>query len=73
MENMEQVIFQIILHDGNGRSASMEAIHSAKQGDFEGAREKLKVVSEINRVTNSSISYIIQELNISVMGAYINY
>ncbi|MDQ1146532.1 PTS system cellobiose-specific IIA component [Bacillus sp. SORGH_AS 510] len=42
MENMEQVIFQIILHGGNGRSAAIEAIHSAKQGDFEGAREKLR-------------------------------
>lgn len=42
MENMEQVIFQIILHGGNGRSAAMEAIHSAKQGDFDGAREKLR-------------------------------
>lgn len=41
MENIEQVIFQIILHGGNGRSAAMEAIHSAKKGDFVGAREKL--------------------------------
>ncbi|MEH7748988.1 PTS lactose/cellobiose transporter subunit IIA [Neobacillus drentensis] len=42
MENLEQVIFQIILHGGNGRSAAMEAMIAAKQGDFEGAREKLK-------------------------------
>jgi cellobiose PTS system EIIA component len=42
MENLEQVIFQIILHGGNGRSAAMEAMFAAKQGDFEGAREKLK-------------------------------
>ncbi|WP_026566838.1 PTS lactose/cellobiose transporter subunit IIA [Bacillus sp. UNC41MFS5] len=42
MENLEQVIFQIILHGGNGRSAAMEAMLAAKQGDFVGAREKLK-------------------------------
>lgn len=42
MENLEHVIFQIILHGGNGRSAAMEALLAAKQGDFEGARAKLK-------------------------------
>ncbi|MBV7508250.1 PTS lactose/cellobiose transporter subunit IIA [Bacillus sp. sid0103] len=42
MENLEHVIFQIILHGGNGRSAAMEAMLAAKQGDFVGAREKLK-------------------------------
>jgi cellobiose PTS system EIIA component len=42
MENLEHVIFQIILHGGNGRSAAMEALLAASQGDFEGAREKLK-------------------------------
>lgn len=42
MENQETVIFQIILHGGNGRSAAMEAIQEARQGDFEGAKDKLK-------------------------------
>lgn len=42
MENLESVIFQIILHGGNGRSAAMEAVQSARQGEFEEAREKLK-------------------------------
>ncbi|WP_223567939.1 PTS lactose/cellobiose transporter subunit IIA, partial [Agrobacterium tumefaciens] len=41
MENLESVIFQIILHGGNGRSASMEAIQAAKQGEFEQAEGKL--------------------------------
>ncbi|MEH7373391.1 PTS lactose/cellobiose transporter subunit IIA [Neobacillus drentensis] len=41
MENLEAVIFQIILHGGNGRSAAMEAMQAAKKGDFEGARQKL--------------------------------
>ncbi|MGG1674963.1 PTS lactose/cellobiose transporter subunit IIA [Neobacillus sp. NRS-1170] len=42
MENLEAVIFQIILHGGNGRSAAMEAIQAAKQGEFEQAEGKLK-------------------------------
>jgi PTS system cellobiose-specific IIA component len=42
MENLESIIFQIILHGGNGRSAAMEAVYSAKKGDFESAKEKLK-------------------------------
>lgn len=39
---MEQTIFQIILHGGNGRSASMEAIAAAKRGDRAMAEEKLQ-------------------------------
>ncbi|WP_144552549.1 PTS lactose/cellobiose transporter subunit IIA [Bacillus sp. X1(2014)] len=42
MENLETVIFQIILHGGNGKSSAMEAIAAAKTGDFEGARQKLQ-------------------------------
>ncbi|MEH7334647.1 PTS lactose/cellobiose transporter subunit IIA [Neobacillus drentensis] len=42
MENLETVIFQIILHGGNGRSAAMEAIQAAKQGDFKQAKGKIK-------------------------------
>lgn len=42
MDNQEQIIFQIILHGGNGKSAAMEAIAAAKQGDFAEARQKLK-------------------------------
>lgn len=42
MENLEAVIFQIILHGGNGKSAAMEAIQAAKNGDFVGAEEKIK-------------------------------
>ncbi|QVL93763.1 PTS lichenan transporter subunit IIA [Bacillus velezensis] len=41
-EKMEQTIFQIILHGGNGRSASMEAIAAAKRGDRAMAEEKLQ-------------------------------
>ncbi|MBY8911870.1 PTS lichenan transporter subunit IIA [Bacillus sp. YC2] len=41
-EKMEQIIFQIILHGGNGRSASMEAIAAAKRGDSCLAEQKLQ-------------------------------
>lgn len=40
--NLESIIFQIILHGGNGKSAAMEAIAAAKQGDFKEARAKME-------------------------------
>ncbi|MGG3470316.1 PTS lactose/cellobiose transporter subunit IIA [Neobacillus pocheonensis] len=42
MEKLETIIFQIILHGGNGRSSAMEAVQAARQGEFAEAREKLK-------------------------------
>jgi cellobiose PTS system EIIA component len=42
----EQTIFQIILHGGNGKSSSMEAIAAAKEGKFAEANEKLKQAGE---------------------------
>jgi cellobiose PTS system EIIA component len=44
--NNENIIFQLILHGGNGRSFAMEAISAAKQGDFASAREKLSKANE---------------------------
>lgn len=41
MEDLEPMIFQLILHGGNGRSAAMEAIQMAKQGEIDKAMEKL--------------------------------
>jgi len=59
MENLEEVIFKIILHGGNGRSAAMEAIHAAKQGSFIKAKEKLHkaaaALNEAHHVQNSLI------------------
>jgi cellobiose PTS system EIIA component len=46
MDNFETVIFQIILHGGNGKSSAMEAIQAAKQGDFTGAKDRLKDCTE---------------------------
>jgi PTS system cellobiose-specific IIA component len=39
--NLEEISFQIILHAGNARSSSMEAIHLAKTGKFEEAQAKI--------------------------------
>ncbi|PFJ17378.1 PTS lactose/cellobiose transporter subunit IIA [Bacillus cereus] len=39
---METKAFHLILHGGNARSCSMEAIDCAKRGDFDGAEEKLQ-------------------------------
>jgi len=37
MTEMTGIAFQIILFAGNGRSCAMEAIHEAKEGNFEEA------------------------------------
>jgi PTS system cellobiose-specific IIA component len=42
MANLEETIFQIILHGGNGKSSAMEAIAAAKTGDIEGAKAKIQ-------------------------------
>ncbi|MEH7415014.1 PTS lactose/cellobiose transporter subunit IIA [Neobacillus drentensis] len=59
MSDLETTIFQIILHSGNGRSAAMEAIHAAKKGDFEYAREKIeeaeKALNECHLIQTSLI------------------
>lgn len=44
--NLETIIFQIILHGGNGKSSSMEAIAAAKQGNFEEAHEKIQEAAD---------------------------
>ncbi len=46
MASMEETIFQIILHGGNGKSCSMEAIAAAKRGDFTEARAKLQEAAD---------------------------
>ncbi len=39
MEGLELICFQIISNVGTARSSYIEAIHKAKAGDFEGAKE----------------------------------
>ncbi|WP_223587960.1 PTS lactose/cellobiose transporter subunit IIA [Neobacillus bataviensis] len=63
MENLESVIFQIILHGGNGRSASMEAIQAAKQGEFEQAEGKLtEAENALNEAHHIQTSLIQREI-----------
>ncbi|NRD76310.1 PTS lactose/cellobiose transporter subunit IIA [Bacillus sp. BRMEA1] len=63
MENLEEIIFQIILHGGNGKSASMEAIMAAKQGDFTTAREKLKEAGDaLNEAHHIQTSLVQKEV-----------
>jgi PTS system cellobiose-specific IIA component len=46
MQTYEEIVFQIILHGGNGRSHAMEAIAAAKRGDFAEARKQLQKAAE---------------------------
>ncbi|PTM57890.1 PTS lactose/cellobiose transporter subunit IIA [Desmospora activa] len=46
MDAMEGIMFQLILHGGNGKSFAMEAIAEAKTGHMSAAREKLRQAGE---------------------------
>ncbi|WP_103981919.1 PTS lactose/cellobiose transporter subunit IIA [Helcococcus massiliensis] len=43
---MEEIIMEIIVHSGNARSLSMEAIQAAKAGDFDKSEELLKEAND---------------------------
>ncbi|WP_409294230.1 PTS lactose/cellobiose transporter subunit IIA [Peribacillus sp. SCS-26] len=60
MDSMEQIVFTIILHGGNGKSSSMEAIQAAKKGDFIGARAKLKEAAEALNEAHKTQTELIQ-------------
>ncbi|MDA1476815.1 PTS lactose/cellobiose transporter subunit IIA [Bacillus sp. CLL-7-23] len=45
-EELEQTIFQMILHGGNGKSLSIEAVARAKIGEFSEANKKLRIAEE---------------------------
>ncbi|MGE6630494.1 PTS lactose/cellobiose transporter subunit IIA [Bacillus sp. NPDC077027] len=57
---MEQIVFQLILHGGNGRSAAMEAITCAKQGNFDEAKQKLQEAAEALNEAHHSQTELIQ-------------
>ncbi len=62
MENMEEIIFQLIIHAGNARCSAMEAIFFAKQGDYEGARLALNEAGEeLSKAHKVQTSLIHQE------------
>ncbi|MFS0638635.1 PTS lactose/cellobiose transporter subunit IIA [Mesobacillus foraminis] len=63
MATLEEIIFQIILHGGNGKSSAMEAIAAAKTGNIEGAREKLQeAVNALNEAHHIQTSLIQSEI-----------
>ncbi|WP_209124130.1 PTS lactose/cellobiose transporter subunit IIA [Alkalihalobacillus sp. BA299] len=59
MTTNEEVIFQLILHAGNGKSSAMEALAAAKNGNFVEAREKLNQAGqELNEAHHIQTSLI---------------
>ncbi|MFO1442090.1 PTS lactose/cellobiose transporter subunit IIA [Bacillus sp. Bva_UNVM-123] len=65
MENLEQIIFHMILHGGNGRSSAMEAIAAAREANFVKAKEKLQesaeAIVEAHKVQTALIQAELQE------------
>jgi cellobiose PTS system EIIA component len=61
MEITEEIIFQIILYGGNGKSSSMEAIMAAKKGDFTKAHEKLTEAGDALNQAHHIQSSLIQK------------
>lgn len=63
MANMEETVFQIILHGGNGKSCAMEAITAAKEGNFELAKQKIEEAGEaLNEAHHIQTSLIQNEV-----------
>lgn len=60
---MEEKIFTLILHGGNGRSSAMEAIYAAKKGDFEEARAKIQEAKDsLNEAHHIQTALITDEI-----------
>ncbi|WP_315070873.1 PTS lactose/cellobiose transporter subunit IIA [uncultured Clostridium sp.] len=56
---MEEIILNIIMHSGEARSHSLEAITLAKAGEFDKAREEIiKADEELGYAHNSQTSLI---------------
>jgi len=59
---MEEIILNIIMHSGEARNCSIEAIALAKAGDFNGVKELLiKADEELGYAHNSQTSLIQSE------------
>jgi PTS system cellobiose-specific IIA component len=59
--NYEQITLEIIVNGGNARSYSMEAIHLAKAGKLEEAREKLEAAGKVLGEAHAVQTRLIQE------------
>lgn len=46
MEEFYEVAFSVIMHAGDSRGYSTEAVTCAENGDFEGAQEKIRAAEE---------------------------
>lgn len=57
---MEEIILNLIMHSGEARCYSMEAIALAKKGDFNGARELIKKADEELGYAHNSQTSLIQ-------------
>lgn len=57
---METIIMNIILHSGNARSISMEAIREAKQGNFETAEKYIEEATQALGEAHKSQTALIQ-------------
>ncbi|MFD0051243.1 PTS lactose/cellobiose transporter subunit IIA [Actinomycetes bacterium NPDC127524] len=63
MRTLEEIIFQVILHGGNGKSCAMEAIALAKHEDFAEAHAKLNEASNaLNEAHHIQTSLIQAEI-----------
>ncbi|SFC99560.1 PTS lactose/cellobiose transporter subunit IIA [Clostridium uliginosum] len=61
---MEEIIMNLIVHSGEVRSYSMEAIECAKKGNIDEARELIeKAQGELSKAHNSQTSLIQKEAN----------
>ncbi|WP_252250497.1 PTS lactose/cellobiose transporter subunit IIA [Clostridium sp. ZBS13] len=58
---MEEIIMNLIVHSGEVRSYSMEAIQYAKKGDLNKARELIEKADEEMSKAHNVQSYLIQK------------
>lgn len=57
---MEEIILQLIMHSGDARSCAMEAIQSAKSGDYEKAKSLLEESADKLILAHNSQTKLIQ-------------
>ena len=57
---MEEIVLSIIMHSGEARSYSMEAIRLAKEGNFEKAMDLIRMADEELGYAHSSQTSLIQ-------------
>lgn len=61
MDQLEEIIFQSILHGGNAKSSCLEAVRAAKNGNFKEAGEKLEEAETSINEAHHIQTFLIQE------------